>query len=726
MEASTGIRISFRSGVYTDVPNALSGEVITVWGPEVFRSQVMRADEFYPLIEYQMKPGDPPLPAMTPGQYVPIGIEYEMSHGLTILVRGERIIEDLHIPNYPVMDQEGWSWGIAARSHATPLQHTIRNLQLTSGLVLTGGNLPLQVTLNGQDYDVGGVRFHYYSIWSVFPMIGPSAGGTILRLNGTELHSTTATIDPNSPHGTHRTCRFGGSGDGLVNASVIVGTTDLRCITPYRSSGAAVETLYVSLNGVDYLNYSSFTFYAEPIVSSIEPNSGAALGGTPITIYGSGLLAASEFPICRFGPETSAGLHANEVVPASFVSGIDPPALRCVAPALPARMPAIVYVSLDRQYWTSQQVSYMPLESLGVVSVLPSSGPIRGGTRVAVTANGLSGATPSELRCRFGSTTVNADWDIWTYTNNAAAAEEAGGIACVVPPYVMPVDAATLASLEATLNTTATGVEPPIWQGLPFSAIVEVSANSVDFSMLGTVSYVYQQPPPLIALATIEPPMGPVSGNTTVVINAMSMAGASDPKCKFDGLEVNGTVTMRGTPDGYDSMRCATPPKADGLSGGASLELSLNGQQFSPTDGVFIYAAPPVVTSILPDISPNLGGLVLEISGINFVGGSAYRCRFGPTNRQESMAVEHVWSGGVEFIQGGSVHAPTVEATYDAASDTILCTSPAGLLGYAPVRVSLNAQQYSSRTGPRLTVYDPDSLESLLPGEADTVAQAAE
>ena len=50
----------------------------------------------------------------------------------------------------------------------------------------------------------------------------------------------------------------------------------------------------------------------------------------------------------------------------------------------------------------------------------------------------------------------------------------------------------------------------------------------------------------------------------------------------------------------------------------------------------------------------------------------------------------------------------------------------AGLLGYAPVRVSLNAQQYSSRTGPRLTVYDPDSLESLLPGEADTVAQAAE
>ena len=244
--------------------------------------------------------------------------------------------------------------------------------------------------------------------------------------------------------------------------------------------------------------------------------------------------------------------------------------------------------------------------------------------------------------------------------------------------------------------------------------------------MLGTVSYVYQQPPPLIALATIEPPMGPVSGNTTVVINAMSMAGASDPKCKFDGLEVNGTVTMRGTPDGYDSMRCATPPKADGLSGGASLELSLNGQQFSPTDGVFIYAAPPVVTSILPDISPNLGGLVLEISGINFVGGSAYRCRFGPTNRQESMAVEHVWSGGVEFIQGGSVHAPTVEATYDAASDTILCTSPAGLLGYAPVRVSLNAQQYSSRTGPRLTVYDPDSLESLLPGEADTVAQAAE
>ena len=60
---------------------------------------------------------------------------------------------------------------------------------------------------------------------------------------------------------------------------------------------------------------------------------------------------------------------------------------------------------------------------------------------------------------------------------------------------------------------------------------------------------------------------------------------------------------------------------------------------------------------------------------------------------------------------------PVVNATYDAESDTILCTSPAGLIGYVPVEVSLNAQQYSEG-GPRLTVYDPDSLESLLPGSS--------
>ena len=80
-------------------------------------------------------------------------------------------------------------------------------------------------------------------------------------------------------------------------------------------------------------------------------------------------------------------------------------------------------------------------------------------------------------------------------------------------------------------------------------------------------------------------------------------------------------------------------------------------------------------------------------------GGSGYRCGFGRSGARR-----------------------VVEATHDPESATVLCASPAGMLGYVPVSLSLNAQQFSSG-GPTLTVYDPDSLESLMPGEAETMAE---
>ena len=100
----------------------------------------------------------------------------------------------------------------------------------------------------------------------------------------------------------------------------------------------------------------------------------------------------------------------------------------------------------------------------------------------------------------------------------------------------------------------------------------------------------------------------------------------------------------------------------------------------------------------MPDISPNIGGLVLEVLGESFGGGSDYRCRFGSTGY--------------------------VPATYDAESSSILCTTPAGLLGYVPIHVSLNGQQYSEANQLEgiLTFYDPDSIDSL-PAYGAGVAQ---
>ena len=96
------------------------------------------------------------------------------------------------------------------------------------------------------------------------------------------------------------------------------------------------------------------------------------------------------------------------------------------------------------------------------------------------------------------------------------------------------------------------------------------------------------------------------------------------------------------------------------------------------------------------------GGLVLEVSGDHLSGGDDYKCRF----------------------EGGSI--ATVSATHDTESNTVLCISPAGLLGLAQVRLSLNGQQYTENlgTGVALTFYDPDQLESLPLYGSDVVAEA--
>ena len=54
-----------------------------------------------------------------------------------------------------------------------------------------------------------------------------------------------------------------------------------------------------------------------------------------------------------------------------------------------------------------------------------------------------------------------------------------------------------------------------------------MSANGEDYSLGTGVVFVYQQPPPTLAITTVEPPMGPTRGSTSVVVRGMSMEGST-------------------------------------------------------------------------------------------------------------------------------------------------------------------------------------------------------
>ena len=78
----------------------------------------------------------------------------------------------------------------------------------------------------------------------------------------------------------------------------------MSSVTPAALAGAV--PLYVSLNEQDYrvAGSSNFTFHALPHVSGLAPVGGPRLGGTQVTVMGSGMAPGSVSfapSLCKFG-----------------------------------------------------------------------------------------------------------------------------------------------------------------------------------------------------------------------------------------------------------------------------------------------------------------------------------------------------------------------------------------------------------------------------------------
>ena len=91
--------------------------------------------------------------------------------------------------------------------------------------------------------------------------------------------------------------------------------------------------------------------------------------------------------------------------------------------------------------------------------------------------------------------------------------------------------------------------------------------------------------------------------------------------CRFGAQRVNATY------DGYhDELRCVSPAAPEG---GAAVEVSLNGQQYTTSGVIFSYYALVNVSHLVPSAGPRQGGTAITVFGSGFSAGRDYRCRFG-------------------------------------------------------------------------------------------------
>ena len=283
-------------------------------------------------------------------------------------------------------------------------------------------------------------------------------------------------------------------------------------------------------------------------------------------------------------------------------------------------------------------------------------------------------------------------------------------------------------------------------------ASFEVSLNGHDFTRASHAFQYHSEPQPL----QMSPPVGPLSGGTTVRVSGRHLGLGSNYTCRFGNATVPATFDASAAPGG-DAISCVSPAAATGIPGalrralnlsaadGADVPfaIALNGQNYVPVDdmrgSVFTYHSALRLSLVMPPTGPTDGGVQLTLVGRGLHGGSAYMCcvvaeaqpcTSGAANAQSLTAAVFIPPSSKN---GSSAHAGTTPplaagyAPYSSvvdADDSIRCALPRTFNGGGAyqLRVSLNGQQFSYEPYQTLGFWSIEPIDALT---TDTVEPAA-
>jgi formylglycine-generating enzyme required for sulfatase activity len=197
------------------------------------------------------------------------------------------------------------------------------------------------------------------TITAVSPASGPTTGGTLVTLTGTNLTGAT-------------TVSFGGV--AATNITVVSPTT-VTAITPPGSPGTT--SVFVSTPLGSYSLSNAFT-YALPPLTSVTPNSGSTSGGTLIVVTGSNLSSAT-------------GVTVGGVAATGFFK-LSPTTVRALTPAGTLGSKTVA-VSTDQGTFSLVNGFTYVAPAASLVAVSPTGGPTSGMTQITLTGSNLSGAS---------------------------------------------------------------------------------------------------------------------------------------------------------------------------------------------------------------------------------------------------------------------------------------------------------------------------------------------
>ena len=411
----------------------------------------------------------------------------------------------------------------------------------------SAGYVAIEISHNGIDFSTSGVQFLFTGsavVTGIYPSSGSESGGTNITISGNDFMQKGLLQ-----------CIFD---KNYVVPAKWIARSAITCVTPAHQPG--IISVEVSDNGQQKcIGSANFTYQTRAAVTTIFPEKGSVFGGAIVDIYGTGFVNSSSLT-CKFGRLYIAGKFVNSTY------------IRCRSPARMAGK-VLFQVSNNKIDFTEDKVFFVYMEATTILSIVPRSGPVSGGTKVVLHGSNflLSGA----LNCKFGDVISTG-----IYISNTT-------MHCVSPPM----------SSAKTVR-------------------LEVSSSGIEYSNSRMRFSFYNDP----IMHSISPKFGSEQGGTIVSIMGGNFFDGGSLFCRFGSNEPTRAIYSTS-----DHVKCVAPNNSPGK---VSILVSNNGNNYVTNNNItFTYLEVSRVSALLPKTGSINGGTIVTVYGSGFSKGS--KCHFG-------------------------------------------------------------------------------------------------
>jgi len=470
-------------------------------------------------------------------------------------------------------------------------------------------------------------------IKSLSPSKGPIAGGTQVTVTGLFLKDSS---------GNSGAFTFDGKAVTLV--SMDANGTKAVVTAPAHAAGA-VDVSVKTSNGSSTV-VGAYTYSPPPTVTAITASSGVVEGGTKVTITGTNFGSVGA-PVVLIGGKLAL---CTKLVSSTTITA--------VTRENPAGAADVEVTATTGAGSASKTGAFTYVDAAShpeIASITPNSGTTAGGTVIDIHSDATYPAdTPNVMigqLCALSVTRVDAHTIRATVPSATAGARNvsltfANGYSVLLSgyTYVTP-PPADITNVNPNSGFTAGGTVVNIsghgfgttgnplvkFGGVSATNIVRISdtliiattpANSLGAKTLEVTpgdalpislanAFTYRGP----VLTSVTPNNGPTTGGTAVTIVGDGFGASGTPVVTFGGKAATSIVRLNQT-----TITAVTPT---GTAGAAEVAVTPEGGTIIKSSDLFTYKAArltPLIYSSSPSTGPEVGGITLTVTGLNFKG----------------------------------------------------------------------------------------------------------